>query len=88
VPDSLREGGPIIASHAGSLDGVSVPPHTVVLSFDDGPDPAWTPQVLEVLRRYQIRATFFLLGSQMLRYPALVRQEVAEGHEIGQPIAA
>jgi cellulose synthase/poly-beta-1,6-N-acetylglucosamine synthase-like glycosyltransferase/peptidoglycan/xylan/chitin deacetylase (PgdA/CDA1 family) len=83
VPDSVRAGGPIIGSHAGSLDGVSVPPHTVVLSFDDGPDPTWTPQVLEVLRRYQIRATFFLLGNQMLRYPALVRGEVAEGHEIG-----
>src|SRR5918911_5382754 len=83
VPESVRAGGPIIGSHARSLAGVSVPRRTVVLSFDDGPDATWTPQILDVLRRQHVPGTFFLLGNQMLRYPALVRREVAEGHDIG-----
>lgn len=54
----------------------------VALTFDDGPDPVTTPRVLEVLRRYDARATFFLVGSQVERYPDLVREIVAAGHTV------
>jgi len=53
------------------------------LTFDDGPDPEFTPRVLEVLRRYGISATFNLLGFNALNHPAEVRAVVAAGHEIG-----
>lgn len=52
------------------------------LTFDDGPSPN-TPQLLDMLSEYGIPATFFLLGKQAERYPALVQRIVAEGHEVG-----
>lgn len=54
----------------------------VALTFDDGPDPAWTPQVLELLRQYQIKATFCMIGINVEQFPDLVRQVVAEGHTL------
>jgi peptidoglycan/xylan/chitin deacetylase (PgdA/CDA1 family) len=53
------------------------------LTLDDGPDPAVTPRVLDVLRRHGARATFFLIGSRAARQPELVHRIVGEGHEIG-----
>src|SRR5215218_6442731 len=82
LPESISGGGPILGPRAGAVTSVAVPPRTVVLTFDDGPDPTWTPKVLQVLRRHEVPGTFFLLGSQMLRHPELVRQELAEGHEV------
>ncbi len=58
-------------------------PRSIVLSFDDGPDPMWTPQILDILHRYGVPATFFVTGANSERYPDLVRREYAEGHEIG-----
>jgi len=57
--------------------------HEVALTFDDGPDPKWTPMVLDILKRYNIKATFFLVGSQAEQYPALVKRMVDEGHLVG-----
>ena len=57
--------------------------HEVALTFDDGPDPTWTPQILDILKRYNLKATFFILGKQAEDYPGLVKRIVAEGHEIG-----
>ena len=57
--------------------------HTVALTFDDGPDPEWTPQILEILKQRGVKATFFLLGRQAEEYPDLVKRIVDEGHEIG-----
>ncbi len=57
--------------------------HQVALTFDDGPDPKWTPQVLDILKANGIKATFFIVGVNAERYPDLVRRIVAEGHEIG-----
>ena len=53
------------------------------LTFDDGPDPEFTPHVLEVLGRYRIPATVMLVGARVAAHPELVRQAVADGHEIG-----
>mgnify|MGYP002385156975 CR=1 FL=1 len=55
----------------------------VALTFDDGPDPAVTPAVLSVLKEKRVPATFFLIGEKAEKYPHLVRQILADGHEIG-----
>ena len=79
VPKSVLDGGPIIGP-----DGSTRPPAmTVALTFDDGPDPTWTPRVLDVLARYHVPATFFVIGSAVARYPELARRIIREGHEIG-----
>jgi len=57
--------------------------HEVAFTFDDGPDPKWTPMVLDILKKYNIKATFFLVGSQAEQYPGIVKRIVAEGHLIG-----
>ncbi|MFE9693432.1 polysaccharide deacetylase family protein [Micromonospora sp. NPDC005806] len=54
----------------------------VVLTFDDGPDPRWTPQVLDQLRAAHVTATFCLIGRQARRYPQLVARIVREGHQL------
>ncbi len=55
----------------------------VALTFDDGPHPVDTPRTLEVLARHDIRATFFLVGKHADRYPNLVKEIAAAGHDIG-----
>ena len=57
--------------------------HAVTLTFDDGPDPKWTPKILDILKEHNVKATFFMLGSQAENYPSLVQRIVKEGHEIG-----
>ncbi|MER8186014.1 polysaccharide deacetylase family protein [Kitasatospora sp. NPDC094015] len=58
-------------------------PDHVALTFDDGPDPAGTPYVLDALDALGVRATFFLLGGMLERSPDLGRELVARGHEVG-----
>ncbi len=58
-------------------------PGQLALTFDDGPNPVWTPRLLDVLANYGVRATFFLVGSHAVAEPALVRRIVAAGHLIG-----
>jgi peptidoglycan/xylan/chitin deacetylase (PgdA/CDA1 family) len=55
----------------------------VWLTIDDGPDPASTPAVLDLLRRYGAKATFFVVGGQVEKHPELARRIVAEGHTLG-----
>ncbi len=57
--------------------------HSVYLTFDDGPIPESTPFILETLRRYNAKATFFMVGENVLRYHDLYNQIVAEGHQVG-----
>lgn len=56
--------------------------HEIALTIDDGPDPGVTPQVLELLARHGVRATFFVIGAQAERYPELCRDIVRAGHAI------
>src|SRR5205814_4776760 len=58
-------------------------PHQIALTFDDGPDPKWTPKILDILKAENVKAAFFLVGTRAEEYPDLVRRIVAEGHEIG-----
>ena len=55
----------------------------VALTFDDGPSPKWTPQILDVLKEGQAKATFFMLGEHVEKYPEVARRVASEGHEIG-----
>lgn len=55
----------------------------LVLTFDDGPDPVYTPQILDILKATQTPATFFVIGSNALMYPSILKRELVEGHEIG-----
>jgi len=54
----------------------------IALTFDDGPDPAWTPRILATLARLGTRGTFFLVGERAARAPQLVREMAAAGHEV------
>ncbi|MEI7026284.1 polysaccharide deacetylase family protein [Paenibacillus sp. y28] len=54
----------------------------VALTFDDGPNPVYTPAILDVLRQYDAKATFFVLGKRVLLYPEIAIREINEGHEI------
>jgi polysaccharide deacetylase family sporulation protein PdaB len=55
----------------------------VALTFDDGPNPPYTNQLLDVLNEYHVPATFFLVGRNAEKYPDVVRRIVAEGHQVG-----
>jgi peptidoglycan/xylan/chitin deacetylase (PgdA/CDA1 family) len=67
----------------GSTVAVRTDEKALALTFDDGPDPETTPQVLDALRRLGMKATFFMIGARAARHPELVARIVAEGHEIG-----
>ncbi|SDY68717.1 Glycosyltransferase, catalytic subunit of cellulose synthase and poly-beta-1,6-N-acetylglucosamine synthase [Micromonospora pattaloongensis] len=83
VPAEVLQGGPIINAAGGTPRSYRMPPKTIALTFDDGPDPWWTRKVLDVLRRHQARATFFVVGSEVARQPVLTRDIAANGHELG-----
>ena len=55
----------------------------VALTFDDGPSPEYTPLILDALKGYGVRATFFLVGKNVEKYPDIARRIAEEGHEIG-----
>jgi peptidoglycan/xylan/chitin deacetylase (PgdA/CDA1 family) len=90
----VAAGGPLVASVQpvrraltprllpARLSGISGS-HHVALTFDDGPDPASTPEFLDLLASYDVRATFFLLGRHAAAEPDLVRRMVGAGHELG-----
>ncbi|HUI83165.1 MAG TPA: glycosyltransferase [Candidatus Binatia bacterium] len=59
------------------------PQKRVAITFDDGPDPEWTPKILDVLKQKGVKATFFLIGAEAEKYPGLTKRIYNEGHEIG-----
>jgi len=66
------------AVHRGNAKG-----QQIALTFDDGPHPMYTPQVLELLRRHQAKATFFCIGKNAGQYPDIVKQIHDAGHAVG-----
>ena len=66
-----------------SILGVKTTEKVMALTFDDGPDPETTPQVLDALARNGMKGTFFLIGERAARHPELVARLLAEGHDIG-----
>ncbi|WP_233564993.1 bifunctional polysaccharide deacetylase/glycosyltransferase family 2 protein [Micromonospora musae] len=82
-PKSVTGAGPVLRLDRPEPVSRAMPDRTIALTFDDGPDPRWTPQVLDVLRRHHAHATFFVVGARVNEHPELVRRILAEGHEIG-----
>jgi cellulose synthase/poly-beta-1,6-N-acetylglucosamine synthase-like glycosyltransferase/peptidoglycan/xylan/chitin deacetylase (PgdA/CDA1 family) len=82
VPAGFPSAGPVVLAVNG-LRTASAPRKTIALTFDDGPDPTWTPRVLQVLRQYHVPATFFVVGARVIEHPDLVKAEIAEGSEVG-----
>jgi cellulose synthase/poly-beta-1,6-N-acetylglucosamine synthase-like glycosyltransferase/peptidoglycan/xylan/chitin deacetylase (PgdA/CDA1 family) len=83
VPPAVLDGGAVLDTRDNRVVAHRMPARTIALTFDDGPDPRWTPQVLRVLAKYQVPATFFVIGSQVSRHPGLVRELVRRGNELG-----
>ena len=67
----------------GTFYHAKVQDKVVALTFDDGPSPVWTPQILDELKKAGVKATFFMVGNHVERYPEIARRVFAEGHEIG-----
>lgn len=65
------------------LSSVAVSGMYVAFTFDDGPHPTYTPKILDILNKYNAKATFFVLGSRVNSSPAIVARMVNEGHEVG-----
>jgi len=66
-----------------SGDTLDAPKNVVALTFDDGPSALYTPQILDILKKNGVRATFFVIGENVEKYPFLVKREVDEGHCVG-----
>ena len=83
APAAVTSGGPVIRMAGSHPRSYAMPARTVALTFDDGPDPTWTPKILAVLRHYGVPGTFFLVGAHVASDPELVREELRDGDEIG-----
>ena len=83
VPPSIAAGGPGITGGPTGLRSLPVAPRTIAPTFDDGPDPVWTDEILAVLSRHGVHATFFVLGDRALRNPEVLRRIQEQGSEIG-----
>lgn len=83
-PAPLAGSRPILTARGDRLVSEQPPPgRRVALTFDDGPDPRWTPKIAAILRREHVPATFFVIGSQAARNPGIVRTLVRDGDELG-----
>ncbi|WVK85148.1 bifunctional polysaccharide deacetylase/glycosyltransferase family 2 protein [Dactylosporangium sp. AC04546] len=83
VPREIAEGGAIIDTRGGAVHTYRMPARTIALTFDDGPDPTWTPRIAAVLRKHQVNATFFVVGTQVTRHTGIVAELSLAGDEIG-----
>ncbi|MGX1547497.1 polysaccharide deacetylase family protein [Streptomyces adustus] len=77
TPSSAVKSVAITIAHASDKGA-----HGVNITIDDGPDPVWTPQVLDVLKEYGVKATFCMVGTQAQAHPDLVKKVVAAGHRL------
>jgi peptidoglycan/xylan/chitin deacetylase (PgdA/CDA1 family) len=66
-----------------SIRRVKAKEKIVALTFDDGPNPPFTNQILDILKKYGVKATFFVVGERAERYPEVVKQVYTEGHALG-----
>lgn len=73
----------VIASNDLVIKSCSAKGKKIALTFDDGPHPKNTGEILDILRDYGIKATFFVIGENVELYPELIWREISEGHELG-----
>ena len=81
-PKPILDGGPVVDSTRPDQPGLSVPDRRIALTFDDGPTP-WTADILDVLSKHRVPATFFVVGARAADQPDLMRRMYQEGHEVG-----
>ncbi|MHB8643627.1 MAG: bifunctional polysaccharide deacetylase/glycosyltransferase family 2 protein [Gaiellaceae bacterium] len=80
----LLHSRPILQARGAELVSEQPPPgRRIALTFDDGPDPRWTPEIAAILRREHVSATFFVIGSEAARHPDIIRTLVRDGNELG-----
>jgi cellulose synthase/poly-beta-1,6-N-acetylglucosamine synthase-like glycosyltransferase/peptidoglycan/xylan/chitin deacetylase (PgdA/CDA1 family)/spore germination protein YaaH len=65
------------------IDQIGAAKKKIAITFDDGPDPRWTPKILDILKEKNVPATFFVIGVDASQTPDLLKREYAEGHDIG-----
>src|SRR5439155_19652077 len=65
------------------IDQLGAAHKKIAVSFDDGPDPRWTPKILDVLREKHVPAAFFVIGEEAAESPRILKREYADGHSIG-----
>jgi len=65
------------------IDQLGAVPKKLAISFDDGPDPRWTPKILDILREKQVPAAFFVIGDEAAESPGLLKRAYQEGHAVG-----
>ncbi|MDI1466019.1 bifunctional polysaccharide deacetylase/glycosyltransferase family 2 protein [Catellatospora sp. KI3] len=83
APDEVLSGGPVLRPDPdGTVTSRSLPARTIALTFDDGPDPVWTPKVLDVLARHHVPGTFFVVGAQVNKHPDIARRIAGSGSEL------
>jgi peptidoglycan/xylan/chitin deacetylase (PgdA/CDA1 family)/glycosyltransferase involved in cell wall biosynthesis len=80
---ALRGAGPVLDLRDDGVYSAGPTDKTVALTFDDGPDPTWTPRILQVLERHDVPATFFVVGASVVQHPEVTAEVVAAGHEVG-----
>jgi peptidoglycan-N-acetylglucosamine deacetylase len=78
---------PPIAARTGAIHTVhdlypAAPPNAIALTIDDGPQPEWTPKMLDLLAEYGVKATFSLIGIQVKQFPKLAERIVLAGHQL------
>lgn len=82
--ESAREGDKeAVQGNAQTDNGKEQEKKKIALTFDDGPHPVYTPEMLDLLKEKNVKATFFLLGEQIEKYPDIVKRMSEEGHLIG-----
>lgn len=65
------------------IDQIGAADKKIAITFDDGPDPRWTPKILDILKQKHVPAAFFVIGVDASQWPSILKREYAEGHEIG-----
>ncbi len=83
VSRSKRVGQNLAAQYLGAVTRVRTDQRVAALTFDDGPHPEWTPQLLALLERHRAKATFFVVGEMALRHPDLIERIAQAGHALG-----
>src|SRR5579872_4357311 len=73
----------LFAATGEPIRHVNTTEKVVALTFDDGPDKPYTEQILAVLKKHNVKGTFYVLGGNARAYPELIKAEMAQGHDIG-----
>ncbi len=72
-----------VLTRKGTIYRVKTDKKRIAITFDDGPSPNWTPKILDELKKADIKATFFMIGHHVQKYPQVAKRVVEEGHEVG-----